>query len=616
MASMQAKPGPVLFTCAVHLNVVPEHIIRWDPTGCHPNEEAIEKIHRFCHKIYQVPITWLCSYAALKKYGQQLKQFVHEHGDEVAIYEAGIACHHVLDGKPEVFQPWVEECGMVRPDAGFQSKEAEAIGGKCWHDMPYADQLRALAYLKKAYETILEAPVHTLATPHTNGDTIKVMSEIGLTTSWGYCWNYFCEGINHKGSQIQPFYISQKNHSVPNQEKGKDDVLSILWGNASPLIGTRVETHSRMGGPAFCGNALELANRSEGLDKYDLHRKIIEEWAGWAAWNPFAMISLQLEAVWMSEAEFSKELYDQYPTFNSTNTEVFYTQIETALRVGGKPMTMAGFTEWHKKNFGTTVEYVTVSEDIVPEVRNRGKDQAYQPFVVYSDKRTQYFFDKSRGFNYTRKYVYDSIVEEKDIVHEYPFVDEPQVYLKVKHALNISAGVVITPEKIAYELTDCALTAYHDVKDYAAILWQANLPSYVTDADLKIGGELRRVRTVRQKNLAILFGDLKTGDSVFSMSSDLPAKYIRVVSCEKVGRRYEIWIQNDADPVAVQMLKVMTEPGLKVGGYWWDGRYNKSINRMGPSWYDRWTGDVGIRAVYPAALMLNAGLTRCSIELM
>jgi hypothetical protein len=616
MASSQNQSGPVFFTCAVHLTVVPEHVIRWDPTGCHPNEEAIEKIHRFCHTIYRVPITWLCSYAALKKYGAQLKQFVHEHGDEVAIYEGGIACSHALDHKPEVFQPWVEECGMLRPDAGFQSKEAEAIGGKCWHDMPYEDQRKALTYLKQAYERTLDAPVRVFASPHTNGDTVRVMSEIGLTTSWGYCWNYFCEGINHKGCQVQPFYISQKNHSVPNQEAGKDDVLAIWWGNASPVIGFHVDIHSRLGGPAFCGNALELANRSEGLDKYDLHRKIIEEVASWAAWNPFAMISLQLEAVWMSESEFSKELYDQYPTFNSTNTEVFYTQIETAMRVGGTPMTMSGFTEWHKKHIGTTAEYVAVSEDIVPEVRNRGKDQAYQPMVVYSDRRTQYFFDKARGFNYTRKYVYDPIVEEQDIVHEYPFVDEPQVYLKVKRAFNVTAGVVITPERVSYELTECELTAYADVRDYAAILWQANLPAYVSDGDLTVGGELKRVRTVREKNLAILFGDLKEGDNVFSLSSDLPGKYVRVVSCERVGRRYEIWIQNDADAVAVQMLKVMTEPGLKVGGYWWDGRYSKTLLRTGPSWYDRWTGEVGIRAVYPTALPLNAGLTRCSIELM
>ncbi len=615
MTITSSHTAPIFTTCAIHLSVVPQHIMKCDPTCCHPNEEAIEKIDRFCHRIYNIPITWLCSYAALKKYSRQLKEFVHTYGDEVAIYEAGIACHHSLDYKPEEFQPWVEEAGMTRPDAGFRSKEAEAIGGKAWHDLTYDEQKTALTYLKRAYEDVLDAPVRILATPHTNGDTIRIMSEIGLDVSWGYCWNYFCEGINHKGSLIQPFYISHDNHSVPEQNPERNDVLAILWGTFSPVLGTHPEIHSRLGAPGFCSNALELAIRSEGLDKFDHHRKIIEEWVSWAQWNPYALLPLQLEAAWFSETEISKELYDQFPTFNSTTTEVFYTQLETALRLGAKAVTMSRFADWHKENIGNTAEFIAYSRDPLPNVRSRGKDQAYSPYVVYSNSQSQYFFDQSRGYNYVKKYIYSPVVPENRVVNEYPFADEPQVYLKIKHALNVTGGIVLTPEKTAYELTDFVLTAYQDVPDYAAILWQANIPPYLRDSDIEIGGVLREFKTVRQKNLAILFADLKQGENQFIFRSDIPKKHIRIVSSEKVGRRYEIWFENTADPVSLQTLHTQILTGLKVGGFWWDGRYYKTIYHYGPSHYDRYSGMLYLRAIYPASFMLNAGLTRMSLEL-
>ncbi len=616
MSPIPSQPGPLFTTCAVHLSLVPEYILRRDPPCCHNNDEAIAKIDRFCHQIYKFPITWLCSYAALKKYGEQLKRFVHEYGDEVAIYEHGIACHYALDYKPQEFQPWVEECGLKRPDEGFQSKEAEAIGGKAFHDMSYEELKIALTYLKKAYEEYLGAPVRTLATACANQDTIKVMSEIGLDVSWGYCWNYFCEGINHKGSLIYPFYISHENHSVPEQKVGQNKVLSFPWGMGSPLIGNHVEVHSRLGAPGFCLNALEFAHRSAGLEKYDFHRKMIEEWAGLAKWNPFVLLAVQLEAVWFSEEEISKELYDQFPTFNSATTEVFYTQLETCLRLGAKPVTFSQFADWHKTNIKDTAEFITYCEDHLPEVRNRGKDQAYVPQVIYGSKRKQYWFEKSRGFNYIRKYVYTPMVQEKDIVNEYPFADEPQVYLKIKRGLNVMAGIIITPEKTAYELTEFDLTAYHDDPDYAAILWQANIPPYIKDSDIQTGGALTEFRMVREKNFALLFANLKKGDNSIIFRSDLPKKYIKIVSSEKVGKRYEIWFQNDADEAFLHTLEAKTLPGLKVGGFWWDGHYHQTIYRLGSGHYDRWTGNLNIRAFYPVTMKLNHGLTRFSLELM
>ncbi len=614
-APTDRKNGPIFTTCAIHLTKFPNYVLRNDPTACHPNDEAMAKIDRFCHRIYKFPITWLCSYAALLEYQDQLKRFIRDYGDEVAIYEGGIWTGFALDNQPEKYQSWVEECGLKRPDDGFQSKEAEAIGARAWHDMAESEQRIGLTYLKKAYEKILGSPVRILATPHTNQDTIRIMSEIGLDVSWGYCWNYFCEGINHKGSLIHPFYISHQNHNAPEQDDKKTNVLSILWGLFSPLITTRVEAHSRLGQPGFCLNSLEMAHRSVGLDQYDFHRKVITELADSAAWNPFVLLPFQLEAIWFSEAEISKELYDQYPTFNSATTEVFYTQLETALRLGAKPVTFSQFADWHKINIRNTAEFITYSEDPIPDVRNRGKDQAYVPQIIYGDQKKQYWFDQSRGFNYVRKYVYSPIVEEKDIEHEYPYADEPRVFLRIKRGVNVMAGIYLTPDKAIYELHDFQLTAYHDDPDYAAVLWQANIPSYIHDSDIETGGALTGFRTIRKKNAAILFANLKKGDNTLVFRSELPQKHIRIVSSEQIGRRHEVWIENDADEVALHSLDLKIAPKLKLGGFWWDGRYTRSIFRFGPSHYDRNTGDFFLRALYPATLKLNHGLTRFSIEL-
>ncbi len=608
--------NPLFTTCAVHLTEFPEFIMRNDPTACHPNEEAVGKIDRFCHQIYKVPITWLCSYSSLLKYKDQLKRFVHEYGDEVAIYEQGIGTHFALDNQPETYQPWVEECGLKRPDDGFKSKEAESIGGKCWHDMSYDEQKTALTYLKKTYESILGTPVHTLGSPHTSQDTIRIMTEIGLNVSWGYCWNYFCEGINHKGSLIYPFYINAKNHSVPEQNVTNSSVLAIPWGLTSTLITTHVEAHCRLGGPGFCLNTLEMLFRSAGLDKYDYHRKILAEFARSASWNPYMLLPLQLEAIWFSEAEISKELYDQYPAFNSATTEIFYSQIETALRLGAKPVTFTQFADWHRKTIGDTAECVLYSEDPIPEVRNRGKDQAYVPQIIYSSKTKQYWFEQSRGFNYVRKYVYTPTVEEKDIIDEYPYADEPRVFLKIKHGLNVMTGIAMNAETAFYELHDLQLTSYLDDPDYAAVLWQANLPSYIRDEDIQIGGAMTGFKTIREKNAAILFADLKKGNNTLIFRSDAPQKHIRIASSERVGRRHEVWFENEADEAVLHSLDLKIPTKLKLGGFWWDGRYTRSIFRYGPSHYNRNTGDFFLRSLYPATLKLNHGLTRFSIELM
>jgi len=60
----------------------------------------------------------------------------------------------------------------------------------------------------------------------------------------------------------------------------------------------------------------------------------------------------------------------------------------------------------------------------------------------------------------------------------------------------------------------------------------------------------------------------------------------------------------------------MINPGEKIGGFWWDGHYHRTIHRFGMSYYDRVTGRIVLWAVYPSPLKINRGLTRVSIELL
>ncbi len=611
----QPKEKNLFFTCAVLLQHTPPWIVETDPPGAHRLTEAIEKMDRFCHKIYRVPITWLCNYAVVEKHGETLARFIRDYGDEVAILEHGILTRGYLRGQEAEYQGWVEASGLARP-YDYLSKEPELASTQGFHDMPYEHQVTALTYLKKFFDERLGQNTRIFANPCIGAETIRVMAEVGLDGSWAHNWNYFCEGINNKGSLFQPFYVHPENHNVPAAEVRPESVFAVHWGPISQVIMTKVDTHSRLGLPGYCLNALEMTNRSQGLDKFDFHRNVITEYAEWAQWNPYIHIPLQLEAVWMDETTMPEETYDQFPRFNTANTEVFYTQIETALRLGAKPSSISAFADWHRQNIGDTAEMIWHATDHLADVRGKGKDQAYLPTVLFGDKKRQYWFDQSRGFNYVRRYLYDPPVSEKDIKDEYPFATEPNIYLQIKRSHNMRAGIVLSPEKASYELTEFDLTAYEADPAYAAIVWQANIPSYIADADIETGGRLTEFRTVREKNLAILFADLEEGYNKMTFRSDLPNQYIRIVSADVIGKRFEVWIQNDAEPSALHTLNLKLPPGLKIGGFWWDGRYSRSIFHNGWGGYDRITGDFAMWSFYPVTLPIGSGLTRCSIELL
>jgi len=614
-AHISGESSNLFFTCAVHLQCPPPWSMQLDPPGAHLLDEAISKMDRFCHQIHKVPITWLCCHTALLKYKDKLRHFIEEYGDEVAILEHGISLRRSLNGREKEFEGWVEEAGLSRPDDSFQSREP-CVSGQVFHDMPIETQRIAIGYLKETYDRILGQKTRILASPMINADTIRVMRELGLDVSWAYNWDYFCEGINNKGCPFYPFYIDTDNHNIPQAKPDDKSVLAVHWTTMSHTIANHVGTHSRSGLPGYCLNALEMTCRSQGLDRFDYHRKVLREWATWAKWNPFMHIPLQCESIWLDEGPAPEGIYDMFPRFNSADTEVFCTQIETALEVGARPLTISAFADWHRKNIGDTTEMIWHSEDPVPEVRGKGKDQAYQPFVVFGNKHKQFWFDQSRGFNYVRRYRYDTVVPENQIEHEYPFDTEPRVYLRVKHQDNLRAGIFIREGKASYELTDFNLTAYEADPDYAAILWQANVPEYIADQDLEVGGALKDFRLVRQKNIAVLFADLKKGHNLLTFRSDLPSRYIHIERQEKVGKRYEIWFRNnDSRPAYLHTLEQTLPPGLAFGGFWWDGAYHRTLFHYGWCDYDRQSGFFRLKIMYPDRLELKPGLTRMSLEL-
>ncbi len=605
-----------LFACCIHLYATPERLTPADPPGMHDEAEAIGKAHRLCHTIHKIPITWLCSYTALGRYGDTLRRYYEEYGDEVAIMEGAILNRSTVGEDAGRLQGWVEECGLARPGDNV-SKEPELPGGKGLHEYSAADQRKALAYLKQRYDEIIGANTRTLGCAWAGGDTIAAMKAVGLDVLWGYCWNYFCEGINHKGCPPVSFYVDSQNHNVPDQAAGGPRVLAVHWGPFSPVIGMHVETHCRQGQAAFCLNALELTNRSEGTDRFRYHENVIRETLGQAEWNPFAFLPLQLEACWFSERGFADpEYYDPFPRFSSHNAEAFYTEIDTALRAGARPVTLSGFANWFAEHVGDTAETVIYSEDLLPEVRSKGKDQAYPPFVIYSDKSRQLWFDKGCGFNPVRTYRYAPVVRDRDIAGEQPFDGEPPVVLKLKTARNLRAGIVLDDDGATYEATDLELTAREDVPDYAAILWQANLPEYVRDEDIEFGGAVTGFRTVRPKNLAILFASLRKGDNAFVFRSEVPRKFVRIVESALVGKRWEIWVENMGGAVRLQRIRTRVGPGLRLGGFWWNGQYSRTIYRYGWGAYDRAGGGLDIQLFYPATLEVVPGLNRLSLELL
>jgi len=603
----------VFFTTTVHLSSWPFERAKNDPVSLHEQDDAIENMHRFCHEIYKVPITWIVSWGALKKYKEKLKDFCQLHGDEVGIMEYGIYPNDMLDDVARFDQDWVEEMGIVRSGV-FVPSEPELEGKfEAWNDMAYEKQRDCISHLKKRYEDELGMPVTTFASPFINNDTIRVFKEVGITCSWAYNWNYFCEGINNKGCLPSPFYPSEINHNVPEKNKEQLKVLAVHWGISSFTTTVNAENRSRQSA-AWCLNPMEFANRSLGLDMYEYGKEQIRERISMAKYNPYVHLPIQLEAVWMDEeAPKTQGYYELYPAFNPRCAEVFYSEIEECLRNGAVGITHSAFAQWHKENIGDTPETVFYSEDHNPELIGFGKDMGYAPFVVYGNKNNQYWFSKAHGLNYIRKYDYNLPVVDRH--GELPFENQPNVFLHTKHQNAVYSGIHIENGKAHYEISGLNFTSYENTKEYAAAIWSMNMPEYITEQDI-LTENIKHFKLLCDKNTALIFADLKEGDNFLKFTSSIPEKYITVKYSEKRGRRYEIWIQNDNIEVELCKLSITIDKNLRLGGFWWDGFYHRSTHTFDYSHYNRDTGEFYIGAAYPCSFKLNTGLTRLSLELL
>ena len=206
---------------------------------------------------------------------------------------------------------------------------------------------------------------------------------------------------------------------------------------------------------------------------------------------------------------------------------------------------------------------VWYEEDVIPEVRNSGKDQAYAPILLYADRQRQFIFLKSHGFDYMRYYGYDPVQRREDLRDEYPFETEPKVYLRIEEWVSQKTGIVLTTEGARYSLDGFDLYSYEYVTDYACVPWEANIPDNVEGHDLHHSPSIRRVRLIREKNLALLFAALKPGLYEVRVWSEVPNELIRIKEVARVGRRFEIWMENDGPPARLHTLEARIDPGRR-----------------------------------------------------
>ena len=281
--------------------------------------------------------------------------------------------------------------------------------------------------------------------------------------------------------------------------------------------------------------------------------------------------------------------------------------------MGAKPVTQRQFAEWHQKHIGDTAEMVTYSEDVTGGVVGNGKDSFVEPFIIYSDKTRQYWFSRAYGINYIRKYEYDRLLP--NFHGEYPFSREPQVYLKTKHSIVLKTGIHIQDGRAYYAASGLQFTAYEDVPEYAGAIWSLNLPEEVMESDLQMTG-MKRVKLLKEKNAALFFADLKEGENELALWSDIPERYVRIARKEKIGRRYEIWIENTGKEMRFTSLEETIATDLRIGGFWWDGVYYHSIYAFDSAFYDYKSGMFRFGACYPRTFRLNRGYTRLSLELL
>ena len=591
------------FTNTLMIRQKPPELEEGCPNINFENDEAIKKIHRFCHEIYNIPVTWLVDYKSMLMYKDLFKEWAEKYGDEVGFIEWGIYTNAILPEYTKDLQPWVELAGIKRPDSYNYKDELTSHVG--FFNMTDEDIDKAVKFITKSFKDTMGFPLKTFANAFIDNRSVGIFKKYGIKNIWAHNWNYFQEGIDNKGCPPEPFFVSQTNHNTPSSDN--NDPVAVHWGAASFLYSYQADKWCRMGA-SYCLNVMELTNHSYGMDQVDYHRKVIREYAENAKWNPIIHIPLQIETNWIDESQ-TEGKYVQWPTFNSGNIESYYTEIEECLKVGAKPITVNGLGDFMRENIEPNHKTIFFSEDLLPDLRHKGKDSPSGTFLIYKDLKHQYWFSKDNKFNFIKRYDY-----EKSTPKEVPYVNEPDVILKEKSSVCPTGGIKIVNGDVFYELSDLTLSSKEDYKDYGLAFWEANIPDYVKDKDIETGGFIKDFTTVREKNTALIFGDLKKGENTGIFRSDKPKDFIKVIRREKVGKRFEIWIENTGSPTDLIHIEFHDMPNLILGGYWWNGKFNHTLYRFGWCDYHYESGFFRFKVVYPQSLKLDHGLNRFTLE--
>ena len=572
--------------------------------------ETMAKMHDFFHLRLKAPITWLVAENMLDLFADTFRQWREEYGDELGIYERGLTGSENAGGWQQDF---VQKLGITPPKTGIP-----------WEKVPEEVQVKMLAYLKERFDTVFHQDTKLLYAANGDATTVRAMKKVGLQLMWGYNWNLNGDGVDctGKGCLPWPFYISYI-HAKAAAPAGDTSVMAMHWGAMNYLNAYCSSRMAKISLNDTCLNAHELANKTpselvdhEGSESRSGYAEtLIGEYAEQARWNPYSLVPFQLEAEWLDESGFA---HAQHPRVNTHNTEMFFHLVETAVRKGARLVTCEQFLDWHRARFDRTPEILWYSDDILKGVRIRGKDHDYPPMVIYGSHERQTFHLMANGFNPARSYSYVHVPKVEDPGLEYPFKLEPNVELKVKAWTSPQCGIVLDGDGARYELVDHDLTSWdQDEPDYSFVLWKANLPAYVNPEDLELSPNIRRVRLLREKNLALVFASLKKGNNPIVMKSAKPGEFIHLEEQRISGKRFEIYIRNDGPETQLCSLRTKIGPNWKVGGFWWDGRYQDSIYHYNYNDYDwRKDGAITLNTVYPFSLTLRYGLTRCSIELL
>jgi len=566
-------------------------------------DNAIAKVDEFFHRRYNLPVNWLVCVKSLERYGRQLREWKDKYGDEIGIYEFGfVKENHLVAG----VQSWMKEAGVEHPAADGGHVIAS------WSDMSEDDQVRIISYLKTRFDRELDQDTKVMFAANGDASTVRAMKKCGIEIMWGYNWDLYGDLVDAtgKGSLPYPFYVSSV-HAKAAAEPGDTRVLGVQWGSGDLLNVYCSARQAKIAMNNVCLNAHELANRSGAVPEHEYVERVFERLTAQAANNPFIYIPLQIEANWIDEGGV---FYGQHPDFPARTTEVFYHEIETALRHGARIVTHTTFLKWYREHFDRTPEMTLYYDDPIPGVTFRGKDHDYPPMLLYGDYERQMIFLKAAGMNPVRMYKYDPPVPNEDSSMEYAYSLEPDVELKVKGWTTPSFGIEVSKDGIVWRASQFELTAARDYPDYACVIWDFHLPEYVLTENLQCSANIKRIKLLRDKNIAIVFVDLKKGDNTLRIESPEPARYIKIEKARFTGRRYEVYIHNDGPPVGLSSLSVMLEPNLQLGGFWWDGKYYQSLFHFHYSPYNWNTGEVLLRTAYPETLSLRTGQTRLSFE--